>query len=47
MVFHELQGILELRRGTQGGSRFGTGKSNLHSSYEWEPGIALDSLQGK
>ena len=32
-------GILELRRGTQGASGFGTGKSNLQSSYKWEPGM--------
>ena len=39
--------ILDLRQGTQGASGFGAGKSNLHSSYEWEPGTALKSLQGK
>ena len=45
--FSSYSGILELRRGTQGASRFVAGKSNVHSSYEWEPGIALESLQGK
>ena len=45
--FSSYSGILELRRGTQGASQFGAGKYNLHSSYEWEPGISLESLQGK
>ena len=45
--FSSYGGILELRRGTQEASGFGVGKSNLHSSYEWELGIALESLQGK
>ena len=45
--FSSYGGILELRRVTLGASRFGTGMSNFHSSYEWEPGIALESLQGK
>ena len=45
--FSSYGGILELRRGTQEASGFGVGKSNLHLSYEWEPGIALESLQGK
>ena len=40
-------GILKLRRGIQGASPFGARKSNHHSNYEWEPGIALESLQGK
>ena len=39
--------ILELQRGTQGASHVAPGKSNLHSSYEGELGIALESLQGK
>ena len=32
-------GILELWRGTQGASRGAPGKSNLQSSYKWEPGM--------
>ena len=47
MVFSSSSGILELRRGTQDASPVGPGKSNLHSSYEGELGIALESLQGK
>ena len=39
--------ILEFRQGTQRTTRGAPGKSNLHLSYEWEPGIALESLQGK
>ena len=39
--------ILALRRGTQGASPGGPGKSNLHSSREGKLGIALESLQGK
>ena len=45
--FSSYGGILQLRWGTQGASRFGTGKSNIHLSYKWELGIALESLQGK
>ena len=50
MVFLELRrqrGVShELRRGTQGASRMVPGKSVLHSSYEGERSIALESWEG-
>ena len=45
--FSTFGGILELRRGTQGSSHVAPGKSNLHSRFEGELRIALESLQGK
>ena len=40
-------GFSSYERSLSGSSGFGAGKSNLHSSYQWEPGMALESLQGK
>ena len=37
---------LELRWGTQGASCVAPGKSSLHSNFEGERGIALESQQG-
>ena len=45
--FSSCGGILELRQETQGSSCVGPRKSNLHSIFEGELGIALESLQGK
>ena len=50
MVFLELQpqcGVShEVQWGTQGASSVVPGKSSLHSTFEGERGIALNSLQG-
>ena len=45
--FSSCGGILELQRGTQGACLVASGKPNLHSSCEGEPGNALESLQSK
>ena len=46
-IFLSCGRILELQRRTQGASRVAPGKSKLHSSWEVELGIALESLQGQ
>ena len=45
--FSSCSGILELRRGTQGAFYVAPPKSNVHSTFEAELGIALETLQGK
>ena len=47
MVFLELRWDSRVMMGKQGASHGAPGKSNLHSSWEGELGVSLESLQGK